>query len=79
MSNRVLRTVLAILFIGMVIFLYVWAENGIWNDGICDICDEGHWEFVQAVGHKNSTSYLYKCDHCGYIIEFDWYHQEIEG
>lgn len=77
MSERITWFTLAVLLMAMCIFLCVWAENGMWNDGICDICGEGYWEFVQAVGHRNSTNYLYKCDHCGYIVELEWYHQEI--
>lgn len=76
---RVLGVALVILFIGMVIFLGEWAENRIWNGGICNICEEGHWKFVQAVGHRYSTDYLYKCNHCGYTVELDKYHQEIRG
>lgn len=75
---RILGAVLSILFIGLIAFLGIWSQNSIWNNGICDICDEGRWEFVQAVGHKSSTSYLYKCDHCGYVYEFSRYHREVE-
>lgn len=36
----------------------------------------GHWEYQQAVGHQASTSYIYKCDKCGNIVEFDNYYKE---
>ena len=40
------------------------------NNGICK-CG-GQYEFVQAVGHKFDTSYIYKCNECGKIIETDY-------
>lgn len=41
------------------------------NNGICTECG-GQYEFVQAVGHKFDTSYIYKCNECGKIIETDY-------
>lgn len=40
------------------------------NHGICTDCG-GQYEFVQAVGHHLDTSYIYKCNKCGKIIEVD--------
>lgn len=40
------------------------------NNGICTECG-GQYEFIQAVGHKYDTSYIYKCNECGKIIEVD--------
>lgn len=40
-----------------------------WNNGHCD-CG-GHWEYQQAVGHRYDTDYIYKCDACGKIEEFE--------
>lgn len=42
--------------------------NEEYNDGICKECG-GHYEYVESVGHKHSTSYIYKCDKCGHRIE----------
>jgi len=42
-----------------------------WNNGYCE-CG-GKWKYQQAVGHRYSTSYLYKCDKCGEMIEIDDY------
>ncbi len=39
-----------------------------WNDGHCS-CG-GNWNYVQAVGHYSSTTYLYECDKCGKAKEF---------
>lgn len=41
------------------------------SNGICTECG-GQYEFVQAVGHKFDTSYIYKCNECGKIIETDY-------
>ena len=41
--------------------------KGIWNDGYCE-CG-GHWIYEQAVGHRVTTTYIYRCDKCGKIIE----------
>lgn len=38
-----------------------------WNNGYCE-CG-GHWVYEQAVGHRMRTSYIYKCDKCGKILE----------
>jgi hypothetical protein len=43
-----------------------------WNDGYCK-CG-GKWEYQEAVGHRYSTNYLYKCDKCGRIVEFENYY-----
>ena len=43
-------------------------DDKLWNDGHCDICG-GAWEYEQAVGHRNSTSYIYVCYDCGKRIE----------
>lgn len=69
-------------YIGVILILCVilFAINGCvdsnkWNDGICSYCG-GHYAFVQAVGHRYSTDYLYKCDKCGHIIEIGHYYEE---
>lgn len=45
-------------------------EEKEWNNGYCE-CG-GHFEYEQAVGHQYTTSYIYRCDSCGKIIELDW-------
>lgn len=37
------------------------------NNGICPKCG-GHFKYMDAVGYRYSTSYLYRCDKCGYVI-----------
>lgn len=39
-----------------------------WNDGYCS-CG-GRWVYQEAVGHRSSTTYIYKCDNCGKVKEF---------
>ena len=39
-----------------------------WNDGHCE-CG-GNLVYVQAVGHRYSTYYMYECDSCGQVHEF---------
>lgn len=46
-----------------------------WNGGYHS-CG-GKWEYVEAVGHRYSTYYLYKCSKCGEIEEFMEY-REVE-
>ena len=55
-------------FIGITVFCIIFYKPQ-HNDGICK-CG-GQYEFVQAVGHKFDTSYIYKCNKCGKIIEID--------
>ena len=46
----------------------VGRESTKWNNGYCE-CG-GQWRYEQAVGHAYRTSYIYKCDKCGKIVEF---------
>lgn len=43
----------------------------VWNDGHCPNCGS-EWRYVEAVGHRYSTSYIYVCDKCNYSIECDY-------
>ena len=43
-----------------------------YNNGICRDCG-GEYEYDQAVGHYYSTTYIYKCDKCGNIVELKDY------
>jgi transcription elongation factor Elf1 len=47
------------------------SEANTWNDGYCPVC--GHkYRYVQAVGHRYTTSYMYVCDYCNTHIEVDY-------
>ena len=46
-----------------------------WNDGHCPN-DNHEWVYIQAVGHRQNTYYIYACPECGTKIEVlnepDW-------
>lgn len=44
-----------------------------WNNGICTECG-GKYEYLEAVGHKYDTDFIYRCNQCGKIIELDQQH-----
>ena len=44
-------------------------DDYVWNYGYCD-CG-GQWVYQQAVGHRFSTCYIYECDKCGEVHEFN--------
>lgn len=64
-SIILLIVVAAAVIIGAAEYLR-WEEEKDWNNGYCE-CG-GHWVYEQAIGHYNSTSYLYRCDECGKTI-----------
>ena len=76
MENKHEDLITTIIMIGIVTFFVSIAVICIifykpqHNDGICTKCG-GQYEFVQAVGQKLDTSYIYKCNKCGKIIEVD--------
>lgn len=41
-----------------------------YNNGYCP-CG-GHYEYVEAVGHRGNTTYIYSCDKCGHKIELSY-------
>lgn len=41
-----------------------------YNDGICKECG-GTLIYQQSIGHRYSTSYIFKCDKCHQLFEFD--------
>lgn len=62
--------------IGGAIYSHVEDEK-LWNNGYCE-CD-GKWQYVDSVTHisksddyiKSYTIYIYRCDRCGKMHEFD--------
>lgn len=60
---------IVIFFVGITVICIIFYKPQHNHDGICK-CG-GQYEFVQAVGHKFDTSYIYKCNKCGKIIEID--------
>ena len=64
-----------ILILGIIIvILLACCENkhyqDQYNNGICPVCG-GKYEYQQAVGHRYTTHYIYKCNGCGDLIEVD--------
>lgn len=41
-----------------------------YNNGYCP-CG-GHYEYVEAVGHRGNTTYIYSCEKCGHKIELSY-------
>jgi hypothetical protein len=67
----VLGIILCIIgIIGVFILYYYTSPDYVagWNDGVCQYCDT-EWVYVDAVGHRNWTSYIYVCPSCGRSIE----------
>ena len=66
----VIGGVFAIIFLIMLgsIQLDTNQDNARWNNGYHQ-CG-GKWVYEQAVGHRYSTNYIYKCDKCGMREEF---------
>ena len=64
--------VIIILIIG--VFICKSCDGIKYNNGICK-CG-GHYEYQQAVGHRLGTTYIYRCDKCGDIIELTDYINE---
>ena len=38
-------------------------------NSVCQQCNAGHYQFVQAVGHQGPTTYIIECDNCGSMRE----------
>ena len=71
MKNSIIAILILILLTIGLLFLCSYCEhyydNEVWNNGMCQ-CG-GKWEYQQAVGHRYSTNYIYKCNKCGAVIE----------
>jgi DNA-directed RNA polymerase subunit RPC12/RpoP len=68
----VITFVATVIIIGVIVVaMYINNSKDLkkWNNGYCS-CG-GRWEYQQAVGHRYDTDYIYKCDKCGKIEEFD--------
>jgi DNA-directed RNA polymerase subunit M/transcription elongation factor TFIIS len=61
------------LFTGIFIVFLVGTENkkqeiNNYNNGKCTECN-GDYVLFEVIGHKNYTTYIYKCENCGHAIE----------
>lgn len=59
-----------LLICGLVLIGTDKSERIKYNDGICKECG-GTLIYQQVVGHRYSTSYIFKCDKCHQLFEFD--------
>lgn len=39
-----------------------------YNNGKCTECG-GDYVYFESVGHRSYTTYIYKCENCGHMIE----------
>lgn len=72
----VLALAVIVVPVGIIILILANKDINNWNDGYHS-CG-GKWEYVQAVGHQYDSDYIYKCDRCGDIEEFDIYRSPVE-
>ena len=66
-----------IAIIGVFILYYYTSPDYVagWNDGVCKYCDT-EWVYVDAVGHRNWTSYIYVCPSCGSMLRINSKNEE---
>ena len=63
--------IMLLLVIAVLLGVVCWAsqtETANWNNGYCPVCGT-KYRYVQAIGHRNSTAYIYVCDTCNEHIE----------
>ena len=63
-----------LIIVAIISFVIYSANSSQWSNGYCS-CG-GRWVYREAVGHRYSTSYIYKCDKCGKVKEFYSLHEE---
>lgn len=79
LAEAIIVAAILLLLIGVVgSAIYSHVENErLWNNGYCE-CD-GKWVYVDSVTQiskssdtvRTCTTYIYKCDRCGRMHEFD--------
>lgn len=79
-KDTIITVIGTITFLIVVIFVVLAilhkVDSKIWNNGYCD-CG-GKWKYEQAIGHRASSSYIYKCDKCEKRIELRFMQQEVK-
>lgn len=80
-KERLFYSSIPILFILLIIILFIAdskADKKAWNNGFCE-CG-GRWEYVDILhnvnyvkdyGYQDNRKYIYKCDKCGKMHEFN--------
>jgi len=79
----ILVGLLIVLVLGMMLGVYADYQHHLdvveeFNNGICKECGSTY-SFVEAVGHRYSSTYVYKCNGCGNIIESDTIFNQPRG
>ena len=74
MNNNLIEFVLKITIVPIIIIIaFVLISDTHYktkyNNGICH-CG-GHLIYQEAVGNRNTTSYIFKCDECGEMSEYN--------
>lgn len=78
MSASEIKARLIVILLLIVVIFFIFEIDGCvahdtYNNGHCP-CG-GHYVYMQAVGHRYTTDYLYKCDKCGRTIEIANYYE----
>lgn len=74
--GELIGALIPIIVVIIIIFAVYSVNSSQWNDGYCS-CG-GRWRYQEAVGHRYSTNYIYKCDKCGKVKEFYSPHEEAQ-
>lgn len=73
-KDTIVATIISIFLIMFVAFIIqacsTTMSKKMYNNGIHKNCG-GHWIYENAIGHRSSTNYIYHCDKCGTIYEFE--------
>lgn len=73
----IITGIFCIVIIALLVLVIRSIDNAKWNNGVCS-CG-GHYIYEQSVGHRYTSTHIYKCDKCGKIIELDSIkNQEVE-
>lgn len=70
-GNISAEIIMLLLVVAVLIGVVCWGsqtETAAWNNGYCPVCGT-KYRYVQAIGHRYSTAYIYVCDTCNEHIE----------
>lgn len=60
--------ILGVIFATFAVICSERAKVEEYNNGVCKQCG-GKYEYLQAIGHRDYTTYLYRCRQCGKMLE----------
>lgn len=67
-SVEIIMLLLVVAILLGLIWFGAQKETADWNNGYCPVCGT-KYRYVQAIGHRYSTAYIYVCDTCNEHIE----------